>query len=118
MKHGRLEPSGTVVEYTGGDPGAHDIEGVGPGFVPPLWEASLVDGIEAVSSSEAQQMTRELAKREGLCAGTSSGANVVAALRLAERLGPGHTVVTVLCDSGLKYLSTDLYSSRRSDEGD
>jgi len=106
-----VEPAESAV-LSGGDPGAHDIEGVGPGFVPPLWTPSLADEIVAVSSAEAKQMTRELAKKEGLCAGTSSGANVVAALRLAERLGPGRTVVTVLCDSGLKYLSTDLYSSR------
>lgn len=105
-----VEPAESAV-LAGGEPGAHDIEGVGPGFVPPLWDAELVDEIVAVSSAEAKEMARALAKKEGLCAGTSSGANVVAALRLAKRFGPGRTVATVLCDAGLKYLSTDLYSS-------
>jgi cysteine synthase A len=105
-----VEPAESAV-LSGGEPGTHDIEGVGPGFVPPLWDGDLVDEVVAVSTPEAQEMTRDLAKKEGLFAGTSSGANVVAALRLAERLGPGRTVATVLCDSGLKYLSTDLYSS-------
>jgi cysteine synthase A len=103
-----VEPAESHV-LAGGDPGAHKIEGVGPGFVPPLWDADLVDGIEAVSTSAAKAMTRRLAREEALFAGTSSGANVVAALRVAEELGPGRTVVTLLCDSGLKYLSTDLY---------
>lgn len=117
---GRLSASGTVVEYTGGStespvltggaPGAHKIEGIGPGFTPPMWSAELADEIMQVSTAEATDMARRLAREEALFAGTSSGANVVAALRVAERLGPGRTVATLLCDSGLKYLSTDLYS--------
>ena len=103
-----VEPEESAV-LAGGSAGSHDIEGVGPGFVPPMWEASLADGIEAVSSQDAKVMARRLASEEGLFAGTSSGGNVVAALRVAARLGPGATVVTLLCDSGLKYLSTDLY---------
>lgn len=105
-----VEPAESPV-LSGGAPGAHKIEGVGPGFVPPLWTGDLADGILPVSTSEAKEMARRLAKEESLFAGTSSGANVVAALRVADRLGPGKTVVTLLCDSGLKYLSTDLYSS-------
>jgi len=105
-----VEPAESPV-LSGGAPGAHTIEGVGPGFVPPRWDANLVDDVLMVSSSDAKAMTRRLAREEALFGGTSSGANVVAALRVAERLGSGATVVTLLCDSGLKYLSTDLYSA-------
>ena len=106
-----VEPDESPV-LSGGTPGAHKIEGVGPGFVPPAWNESLADEIQRVSTSEAKDMTRRLAMEEALFAGTSSGANVVAALRVAERLGPGRTVATLICDSGLKYLSTDLFSTR------
>ncbi len=105
-----VEPSESPV-LSGGAPGAHKIEGVGPGFVPPLWRTDLADEIAQVSTAEAKAMARRLAREEGLFAGTSSGANVVAALAVARRLGPGHTVGTVICDSGLKYLSTDLYAT-------
>ncbi len=105
-----VEPEESPV-LSGGVPGAHRIEGVGPGFVPPLWEPELVDVIERVSTDAAEAMCRRLAREEGLFAGTSTGANVVAALREAERLGPGRTVVTLACDSGLKYLSTPLYAA-------
>ena len=104
-----VEPAESAV-LSGGTPGAHKIEGIGPGFVPPLWDADLVDEILQVSTDEAKEMTRRLAREEALFGGTSSGANVVAALRVAKRLGAGGTVVTLLCDSGLKYLSTDLYA--------
>ena len=79
------------------------------GFLPPLWQPERVNEIQTVSSAEAKAMARRLASEEGLFAGTSSGANVVAAIRIAERLGPGATVVTIVCDSGLRYLSTDVY---------
>jgi cysteine synthase len=103
-----VEPAESSV-LLGNQPSPHGIEGVGIGYVPPLWEPSLVDGIEAVSTSDAKEMTRRLAREEALFAGTSSGANVVAAIRVGERLGPGAKVVTLMCDSGLKYLSTDVY---------
>lgn len=103
-----VEPAESSV-LRGGPPGPHKIEGVGIGYVPPLWEPSLYDEIVAVSTDEAKEMARRLARDEGLFAGTSSGANVVAAIRIAARLGPGANVVTVLADSGLKYLSTDVY---------
>jgi len=106
-----VEPAESSV-LLGGAPGPHKIEGVGIGYLPPLWEPSLVDEILAVGTEEAKAMTRRLAREEALFAGTSSGANVVAALRIAERLGAGKTVVTLMADSGLKYLSTDVY--RRS----
>ncbi|MGI8782456.1 MAG: pyridoxal-phosphate dependent enzyme [Acidobacteriota bacterium] len=88
---------------------AHKIEGIGIGFIPPLWMPAEVDEILTVTTEEAKAMTRRLAREEGIFAGTSSGANTLAALRVAERLGSGATVVTLMVDSGLRYLSTDLY---------
>ena len=105
-----VEPSESAV-LSGGEPGPHNIEGVGPGFVPPMWRPGLADEVLQVSTSEAKDMARRLAREEALFAGTSTGANVVAALRVAQSLGPGRSVATLACDSGLKYLSTDLYSS-------
>ncbi len=103
-----VEPAESPV-LTGGSPGAHNIEGVGPGFVAPRWTPDLADEIVQVSTEEAKAMARRLAREEAIFAGTSTGANVVAALRVAARLGAGQTVATLACDSGLKYLSTDLY---------
>ncbi|HPA52910.1 MAG TPA: cysteine synthase family protein [Thermoanaerobaculia bacterium] len=106
-----VEPAESSV-LLGGPAGPHKIEGVGIGYTPPLWEPSLVDEVLAVATEEAKEMTRRLAREEALFAGTSTGANVVAALRVAARLGAGATVATLACDTGLKYLSTDVY--RRS----
>lgn len=103
-----VEPSESAV-LSGRETGSHKIEGIGAGFVVPLWEPSVVDEIVTVSTNEAKEMTRRLARSEALFAGTSTGGNLVAALKVAERLGPKATVVTVMCDSGIKYLSTDLY---------
>ena len=89
--------------------GAHQIEGVGIGYVPPLWDPKLVNRLVTVSTAEAVAMARRLAREEALFVGTSSGANVVAALRVARELGPDATVVTLMVDSGLRYLSTDLF---------
>lgn len=99
-----VEPAESAV-LSGGPTGAHKIDGVGAGFVVPLWRADIADRIEQVSTEAAAAMAMRLAREEGLFAGTSTGANVVAALRLAEQLGPGATVVTVMCDTGMKYLS-------------
>jgi len=104
-----VEPRESPV-LSGGAPGSHNIEGVGPGFIPPVWTDSLADEIIQVSTDEAKEMARRLAREEALFAGTSTGANILAAISVASRLGRGHTVVTVACDSGLKYLSTNLYS--------
>ncbi|KRE74413.1 PLP-dependent cysteine synthase family protein [Arthrobacter sp. Soil762] len=103
-----VEPAESAV-LSGGPTGSHRIEGTGIGFIPPLWEPAEVDAIERVSSDEAMAMSRRLAREEGIFAGTSSGGNVVAALRVAEQLGPDATVVTVMVDSGFRYLSTGLY---------
>ena len=106
-----VEPAESSV-LLGGPPGPHKIEGIGIGYTPPLWDPSVVDEIVPIKTEEAKDMTRRLAREEGLFAGTSSGANVIAAIQLAQQLGPGSTVVTLMADSGLKYLGTDVY--RRS----
>jgi cysteine synthase len=103
-----VEPAESSV-LSGGPAGAHKIEGIGIGRTPPLWDPSLVDEILPVRTADAEEMARRLAREEALFAGTSSGANVVAAIRVAQRLGPGAKVVTLMVDSGLKYLSTDVY---------
>ena len=84
------------------------------GYVVPLWRADIVNEIETVAADEAMAMTRRLAREAGLIAGASSGANVVAALRLAARLGPDSTIVTLMIDTGAKYLSTDVYREHAS----
>jgi len=99
-----VEPTESAV-LSGGPSGAHKIDGVGAGFVVPLWRKELVDEIETVSTEEAKSMAVRLAREEGLFAGTSTGGNVLAALRVAGRLGPEATVVTVMCDTGMKYFS-------------
>ena len=105
-----VEPAESAV-LQGGRPGAHRIEGIGIGRTPPLWDPALVDEVLAVGTDEAQAMARRLAREEGLFAGTSSGANVVAAIDVARRLGPGATVVTLMVDSGLKYVTTEVFRS-------
>jgi len=105
---GVVEPAESAV-LSGGPPGPHKIEGVGIGYTPPLYDATVVDEVLPVATDAAKAMARRLAREEGLFAGTSSGANVLAALRVAERLGRGASVVTLLCDSGLKYMSTDVF---------
>jgi cysteine synthase A len=104
-----VEPAESAV-LSGKPSGSHKIEGTGAGFVVPLWTPTLADEIQTVSSQEAMAIARRLAREESVFAGTSTGANVAVALRVAERLGPAATVVTVAVDSGMKYLSTPLYS--------
>lgn len=104
-----VEPAESAV-LSGEPTGAHRIEGIGIGFLPPLWDPSAVDRIERVASADAQEMARRLAREEGLFAGTSTGANVITALRVAEDLDASSTVVTLAVDSGLRYLSTAPYA--------
>jgi len=99
-----VEPAESAV-LSGGNSGAHGIDGIGAGYVVPLWNPDLADRIERVSTQESVAMVQRLAREEGIFAGTSTGSNVVAALRLAESMGPGATVVTIMCDTGMKYLS-------------
>ncbi|MGE0724508.1 MAG: PLP-dependent cysteine synthase family protein, partial [Alphaproteobacteria bacterium] len=99
-----VEPTESPV-LSGGTPGGHRIDGVGAGFVVPLWHPGVADAIEHVSTAEATEMAGRLAREEGLFAGTSTGANLVAALRVAARLGPDRTVATIMCDTGMKYLA-------------
>jgi len=102
-----VEPTESPV-LSGGKPGSHKIDGIGAGFVVPLWRKDIADQIERVSTEEAKAMVLRLAREEGLFAGTSTGGNVIAALRLAEQLGPEATVVTIMCDTGMKYLSKNI----------
>jgi cysteine synthase A len=103
-----VEPAESSV-LRGGLPGPHKIEGVGIGYTPPLWDPSVIDEILPIGTDEAKAMARRLAREEGVFVGTSSGANVLAAIQIGERLGPGATVVTLMVDSGLKYLGTDVF---------
>ena len=111
-----VEPAESPV-LSGGEPGAHRIEGIGTGRIPPMWDPSFVSDVLRVSSDEAEAMARRLAREEGLFCGPSSGANVVAALRLAEKFGSGATVATLLVDSGLKYLNAPVFA-RDKNRGD
>ncbi|SPE41990.1 Cysteine synthase [Candidatus Sulfopaludibacter sp. SbA3] len=99
-----VEPAESPV-LSGGQSGAHKIDGIGAGFVVPLWRNEIAGQIEQVSTEEAAAMARRLAREEGVFGGTSTGCNLVAALRLAEQLEPGATIVTIMCDTGMKYLS-------------
>lgn len=103
-----VEPAESPV-LSGGQPGPHKIEGVGIGYTPPLWKPDLVDEIIPIKTESAKAMARQLAREEGLFAGTSSGANVIASIQFAEQTGAEINIVTLMCDSGLKYLSTDVY---------
>ena len=105
-----LEPASTAV-ISGGEPGAHSVEGTGIGFVPPLLDAEHYDEVRPIDEADGRAMARRLAAEEGLLAGTSTGLNVAAAIDIAVELGEGKTVVTVACDTGLKYLAGDLYTT-------
>ncbi|MES2279611.1 MAG: cysteine synthase family protein [Bacteroidota bacterium] len=104
-----LEPASSPVISTGVK-GNHRVEGVSPGFISEVLARAVYDEVRTIDEKEARDMARLLATKEGIFAGISSGMNVVAALQLAKELGPGHNVVTVACDSGMKYLAGDLYA--------
>ena len=103
-----VEPAESPV-LSGGNPGPHKIQGIGAGFIPDVLDLSLLSSILTVTAEEAISTTRRLAREEGLLVGISAGANVFAARQVARRLGPGKNVVTVLCDTGERYLSTGIY---------
>jgi cysteine synthase A len=103
-----VEPAGSPV-LSGGDPGPHKIQGIGAGFVPKVLNRAILDRVITVTDDEAYQTAKLLAKKEGLLVGISAGANVVAAQRVAELLGPDKTVVTVLPDTGERYISIEKY---------
>jgi cysteine synthase len=106
-----LEPASSAVISTG-KTGAHHIEGVGVGFVPPLFDRDLCDDVWGIEETEARDMARKLARDEGIFAGTSTGLNVAGAIRLSRELGPGHVVATVACDTGLKYITGNLFDNQ------
>ena len=103
-----VEPSGSPV-LSGGDPGPHKIQGIGAGFVPKVLNRTLLDRVVTVTDDEAYQTAKLLAKKEGLLVGISAGANVFAAQKIAEELGQGKNVVTILCDTGERYISIEKY---------
>ncbi|HNP60248.1 MAG TPA: cysteine synthase A [Nitrospirales bacterium] len=103
-----VEPTGSPV-LSGGEPGPHRIQGIGAGFVPKVLNRSLIDQIMTVTDEEAYQTTKQLARKEGLLVGISAGANIFAAQKVAEALGPNKNVVTILCDTGERYLSIEKY---------
>jgi cysteine synthase len=105
-----VEPAESAV-LSGGPSGAHKIDGIGAGYVVPLWHDGIADQLEPVSTDDAKAMAFRLATEEGLFCGVSTGANVTGALRLAERLGPNATIVTIMCDTGMKYLKNFAQSS-------
>ena len=107
-----LEPSESPA-MTAGHGGAHRVEGVGTGSIPPHVATRPYDEARAIPESEGRQMARRLAREEGVLVGTSSGLNIAAAVQLARELGPGKVVATVAVDSGLKYLAGDLFEPGR-----
>ncbi|MDF1543812.1 MAG: cysteine synthase A [bacterium] len=105
-----VEPDDSPV-LSGGEPGPHKIQGIGAGFIPENYDGTVVDQVLRVTNDEAFETSRRLARQEGILAGISSGANVFAALKVASELGPDKVVVTVICDSGERYLTTALFES-------
>jgi len=103
-----VEPAGSPV-LSGGEPGPHKIQGIGAGFIPKVLNRAIIDRVMTVTDDEAYQMAKQLSKKEGLLVGISAGANVFAAQKVAQELGPGKNVVTILCDTGERYISIEKY---------
>ena len=104
-----IEPEKSRVLSGMAPTGSHGLEGMGAGFIPSICRVDLIDEIVAVTDDDATATARRLASEEGIFGGVSSGSNVWVALQRAKVLGPGHRVVTVICDSGLKYLQGSLF---------
>jgi cysteine synthase A len=109
-----VEPDKSAV-LSGDDPGPHKIQGIGAGFVPKVLDTRVFDRIARIHDEDAYRMRQRLAKEEGLLVGISAGASMVAAIELAEQLGPGKNVVTILCDTGERYFSLDAYFTPEGD---
>ncbi|MFA5516006.1 MAG: cysteine synthase A [Desulfuromonadales bacterium] len=103
-----VEPADSPV-LSGGEPGPHKIQGIGAGFIPEILDTSVYREVITVGNEQAIATARRLAREEGIFVGISSGANVFAAIALAARLGAGKNVVTILCDTGERYLSTGIF---------
>ena len=103
-----VEPAGSPV-LSGGEAGPHKIQGIGAGFIPKVLNRAILDRVMTVTDDEAYQMAKQLSKKEGLLVGISAGANVFAAQKVAQELGPGKNVVTILCDTGERYISIEKY---------
>lgn len=103
-----VEPVESPV-LSGGAPGPHKIQGIGAGFLPGIYDASVVDSIEQINSAEAYEMTKRLFEEEGLFLGISSGAAILAAIRVAKRLGSGKKLVVISPDNGEKYISNNVF---------
>ncbi|MDX9709485.1 MAG: cysteine synthase A [Trichloromonas sp.] len=103
-----VEPADSAV-LSGGDPGLHKIQGIGAGFVPDVLDTAIYQEVIRAGNDDAIATARKLARVEGLFVGISAGANVFAALQVARKLKPGQNVVTILCDTGERYLSTGIY---------
>ncbi|MDZ4733857.1 MAG: cysteine synthase A [Nitrospirota bacterium] len=103
-----VEPTGSPV-LSGGEPGPHKIQGIGAGFIPKVLNRAILDRVMTVTDDEAYQTAKQLSKKEGLLVGISAGANVFAAQKVAQELGPGKNVVTILCDTGERYISIEKY---------
>ncbi|MBH0194259.1 MAG: cysteine synthase A [Nitrospira sp.] len=103
-----VEPAGSPI-LSGGDPGPHKIQGIGAGFIPKVLNRTILDRVITVTDDEAYQTAKQLSKKEGLLVGISAGANVFAAQKVADELGAGKNVVTILCDTGERYISIEKY---------
>ena len=106
-----VEPSSSPI-LSEGIKGSHNVEGVGLGFIPKIYDSKLVDDVITIEESIARQTSRDLALKEGVFCGTSSGMNVAAAIQISQKLGPKSRVVAIACDTGLKYLSEGLFDKK------
>ena len=106
-----VEPSSSPI-LSKGIKGSHNVEGVGLGFIPKIYDSKLVDDVITIEESIARQTSRDLALKEGIFCGTSSGMNVAAAIQISQKLGPKSRVVAIACDTGLKYLSEGLFDKK------